>query len=79
MPGVPDGEGTQDGQLAARLDHLAHLFHLHDVAKVGKLDLCRSQSRTFVDWKSGLFLRQKVSTGALNIKPSSILANIDDQ
>jgi hypothetical protein len=23
----------------------------------GKLDLCRSQSRTFVDWKLGLFLR----------------------
>ena len=39
VPGIPDGEGTQDSQLAARLDHLAHLLHLHDVAKVGEQGL----------------------------------------
>ena len=36
ISGVPDGEGTQDSQLAAHLCHLAHLLHLHDVAKVGE-------------------------------------------
>ena len=36
ISGVPDGEGTQDSQLAAHLCHLAHLLHLHDVAEVGE-------------------------------------------
>ena len=56
VPGVPDGEGTQDGQLAARLDHLAHLFHLHDVAKVGEqglvLGIYQASSSNF-QWKIG--------------------------
>ena len=36
VSGIPDGEGAQDGQLAASFDYLAHFLHLHGVAQVSE-------------------------------------------
>ena len=36
VPGVPDGVGTEEGELAAVLRDLADLGHLHPVAELGQ-------------------------------------------
>ena len=36
VPGVPDGVGTEEGQLAAVLRDLADLGHLHPVAELSQ-------------------------------------------
>ena len=36
VPGVPDGVGTEEGELAAGLSDLADLGHLHPVAELSQ-------------------------------------------